>query len=138
MMSFAVAYTKLIGVVFTLIAATMLVVPAQNLQQDGVAFDTFPVAGKAEVRAYYCGTAAVVSYVCFCCELSVAMRAIQIVLGGFWSARVVGYCVDGIDTNPDLRFHQHLVFSLEVLGCAIATCFLTVLGTAMKDGVKRL
>ena len=56
LMVLASAYTKLLGAVFAVIAAIMLINPASNLSQDGVMFDSFPVGGKAEVRAYYVGT----------------------------------------------------------------------------------
>ena len=56
MMVLASAYTKFLGAVFAVIAAIMLINPASNLAQDGVMFDSFPVGGKAEVRAYYVGT----------------------------------------------------------------------------------
>ena len=136
MTSLALAYTKLLGAVFAAIATTMLVAPAFNLEQDGVMFDAFPVAGKAEVRAYYVGTALAVSWACLCCELPVALKAIQVVLGGFWGSRVVGYALDGADANAALRLHQHAVFGVEVLGCAIATYFLAA-GGGTKAGAKR-
>ena len=124
MRSLAIAYIKLVGVAFALIATTMLVAPARNLQVDGISFDTFPVAGRAEVQAYYVGTAATISYICFFCDLSIALKAIQLVLGGFWGCRVVAYALEGADTDPGLRFHQHTVFGLEILGSAVATYLL--------------
>ena len=66
MTSLALAYTKLLGAVFAAVATIMLVAPAFNLAQDGVMFDAFPVAGKAEVRAYYVGTALAVSWAPVC------------------------------------------------------------------------
>ena len=68
MMVLASAYTKFLGAVFAVIAAIMLINPASNLAQDGVMFDSFPVGGKAEVRAYYVGTGTyVLSVVGHCC-----------------------------------------------------------------------
>ena len=69
MMVLASAYTKFLGAVFAVIAAIMLINPASNLAQDGVMFDSFPVGGKAEVRAYYVGTGTyVLSVVGHCCH----------------------------------------------------------------------
>jgi hypothetical protein len=133
----AKAYTNLLGVVFAAIATVMIFAPEQNLDQDGVKFDQFPVAGKAEVRAYYCGTAACISYVCFFTELPVALKAIQVALGGFWGSRVVGYALDGVDSNADRRFHQHAVFGFEVLGCFVATYFLWAACGGAKPDAKR-
>ena len=63
-----------------------------------------------------------------------ALKAIQVVLGGFWGSRVVGYALDGVDADPALRFHQHAVFGFEVLGCAIATIFLWTTARDMDAG----
>jgi hypothetical protein len=147
--SLALAFIKTLGAAFAAVSAIMLVAPAFNLQQDGVIFDAFPVAGKAEVRAYYVGTALTVSWACLCCELHVALKAIQVVLFGFWGSRVVGYALDGVDADAALRLHQHAVFFVEVFGCAIATLFLddyndaydfttTTTGGGKQAGGKRL
>ena len=144
--SLALVFIKTLGAAFAAVSAIMLVAPAFNLQQDGVPFDAFPVAGKAEVRAYYVGTALTVSWTCLCCELHVALKAIQVVLFGFWGSRVIGYALDGVDADAALRLHQHAVFCVEVLGCAVATYFLDDFNdaydftnaTMLQAGGKRL
>ena len=50
---FGSLYARMVGVVFLAIAAVMASAPGINLAQDGVHFDGLPIAGKAEVRAYY-------------------------------------------------------------------------------------
>ena len=125
MVSLTAIFTSALGVVFALIAGVMLVVPGTNLAQDGVPFASFPTAGKAEVRAYYVGTALCVSWTIVSSEAAAALRAIAVVLGGFASARVYGYAVDGVDANAALRTHQHAVFAAEVAGCAAALGLLT-------------
>jgi hypothetical protein len=47
---FAALFTKFLGVIFAVIATVMLTVPHMNLASDGVVFESFTVAGKAEVR----------------------------------------------------------------------------------------
>ena len=47
----ATVFARFIGVIFLLIAAVMLVAPGMNLAGDGIDFASFPIAGKAEVRA---------------------------------------------------------------------------------------
>ena len=64
-----------------------------------------------------------------------ALKAIKVVLGGFWGSRVVGYALDGADANAALRLHQHAVFGVE-LGCAIAT-YLLAAGGGTKASAKR-
>ena len=116
----AVAYTRIIGVVFLLIAGTMVVVPHVNLAGDGIDFASFPVAGKAEVRAYYVGTALCVARTVLVSELRSALLAVAIVLGGFAGTRVVAYALDGVDQDPGLALHQNAVFALEVFGSLTA------------------
>ncbi len=116
----AVAYTRIIGVVFLGIAGTMLVVPHVNLAGDGVDFASFPVAGKAEVRAYYVGSALCVARVVLMSELRSALLAIAVVLGGFAGARVVAYALEGVDPDPGLALHQNAVFVSEVVGSLTA------------------
>jgi len=124
MVTLTTIFTKTLGVIFALIAGVMLLVPDANLAQDGVPFASFPTAGKAEVRAYYVGTALCVSWSILSSEAVAALRAIAVVLGGFASARVYGYAVDGVDADAALRMHQHAVFIAEVAGCTMALVLL--------------
>lgn len=55
--------------------------PDKLLAQDGVDFISFPTAGKAEVRAYYVGTALCVSWCCWCASTSDALFTGAVVLG---------------------------------------------------------
>ena len=126
--SFAAVYPRAIGVVFLGIAAIMISSPATNLSADGVEFGSFPIAGKAEVRAYYFGTALAVAWTCLTSETKAALKQVAVVLGGFASARVVGYAVDGVDTNSSFRHHQHAVFALEILGSLAAGTLLRCVG----------
>ena len=129
-MALATWYARSMGVIFLDVAAVMLYHPQANLMQDGVAFDSFTVAGKAEVRAYYVGTALAVAYACISLETRLALRMVAIVLGGFASTRVVGYSLDGVDADDSFRMHQHGVFCAEVFGSLLAVCFLASLGAA--------
>ena len=130
----AKAYTSLIGGIFLLIGAIMLVAPGANLAGDGVDFASFPTAGKAEVRAYYVGTALCVAWTVLRSELRAALLAIAVVLGGFAGTRVVGYALDGVDGDEALAFHQNAVFVSEVVGCTVA---LMLLPAAARDTAKK-
>ena len=57
-----------------------------NNAQDGIDFGSFPVAGRAEVRAYYVGTALGASFVLLTCDTDTALKMTTIVLGGFAGA----------------------------------------------------
>ena len=120
MPSLATIYTKFIGGIFVAIAGFMLYHPQGNLIQDGVDFDAFPIAGRAEVRAYYVGTALAVAWACLVHDTQRALASIAIVLGGFAGARVFGYAIDGADADRGRRNHQHGVFVAELLGCSVA------------------
>lgn len=132
-MVFTNFFTRLLGVIFALIATFMLLRPQMHLLGDGIRFDTFPVCGKAEVRAYYFGTALTVSYLIFTSEQAVALHIISLVLGGFASARVLGYVQDGVDADDSLRLHQHVVFGLEVTGTLIALFLQRPLGASSNN-----
>ena len=121
-----VAFPRLIGFVFVLISIFMLVAPGANLGADGVDFGAINTAGRAEIRAYYVGTACTVAWACLTLQPPAALKAIAVVMGGFASARVVGYAVDGTDADPFFAARQHVVFGLEVLCTAIATVLLAV------------
>ena len=56
-------YKRLIAAVFALIALGNLCAPESTLGADGVPFHAFSPAARAEVRAYYFGTALCVSRV---------------------------------------------------------------------------
>lgn len=114
----AFVFTSSIAVVFAIIACYALVNPSGLLGGDGVDFESFPTAGKAEVRAYYVGTAVCVMWTVIKTKHEISLPAIAILLGTFAGARVVGYCIDGVDSNADLALHQNVVFGLEVFGCA--------------------
>ena len=74
-------YPRLLSAIFLLIASGMLMFPDKLLAQDGVDFVSFPTAGKAEVRAYYVGTALCVSWCCWCASTSDALFTGAVVLG---------------------------------------------------------
>jgi hypothetical protein len=100
MVQLAAMYTNFLGCIFAIIAFVMLVAPGINLAQDGISFDSFTIAGKAEVRAYYVGTALCISWMCITSKVNVGLQAIAIVLGGFASSRLVTYYLDGVDPDP--------------------------------------
>eukprot|EP00656_Telonema_subtile_P058442 TRINITY_DN9899_c0_g1_i1.p1 TRINITY_DN9899_c0_g1~~TRINITY_DN9899_c0_g1_i1.p1 ORF type:complete len:140 (+),score=25.70 TRINITY_DN9899_c0_g1_i1:151-570(+) len=125
-------YPRLIAGVFLTIALTMSIAPQFNLSQDGIDFDGLTVAGRAEVRAYYVGTAMCVSLVCLCAPKRTALQAIAVVLGGFAASRVLSYALDGVDTDAGFRLHQHAVFGMEILGCATALVLLQVARPELK------
>jgi hypothetical protein len=127
-------YAKCIGIVFIGIAGFMLYSPQGNLIQDGVDFDAFPIAGRAEVRAYYVGTALAVAWACLTHDTQRALQSIAIVLGGFAGTRCFGYAIDGADADHGRRNHQHGVFVAEVLGCSVAG--LLLLRSGSKKGAK--
>merc|ERR1712032_9133 len=96
--------------------------------QDGVDITTFTVAGRAEVRAYYVGTALCVAFATWSLETHNALKASAIVLGGFASSRVLTYCLDGTDPDPGYRLHQHAVFAAEIAGTLMALLMMRLLG----------
>ena len=116
-------YTRFVGVVFFCIAAIMLVHPQANLSADGIDINSLPVAGRAEVRAWYVGTALTTSWTISTLDTRAALQAIAIVLGGFASSRVVTYAVEGVDANLSFALHQNMVFGLEVAG-SVTACVL--------------
>ena len=120
--------TRFLGVIFGCLALVNLLIPGQNLAQDGIDFGSFPVAGRAEVRAYYVGTALGASFVLLTCDTDTALKMTTIVLGGFAAARVYGYCLDGSDPDPALALHQHGVFVAEVVGSSLAALMLALRG----------
>ena len=120
--------TRFLGVIFGCLALVNLLIPGQNLAQDGIDFGSFPVAGRAEVRAYYSGTAIGVSFVLLSCDIGTALKMTSIVLGGFAAARVYGYFLDGADREPTLALHQHAVFIAEVVGSSLAALMLALRG----------
>ena len=120
MNSLVVWYPRFVGVCFLGIATLMAIHPQGNLMEDGVDFNSFTIAGKAEVRAYYVGTALAVAWGCCSSDTRAALQLVAIVLGGFAGTRVLGYLLDGVDPNEAFRFHQNAVFVVEVLGCLLA------------------
>ena len=120
----ATLFARGLGLIFLLVAVVMLLAPERNLASDGISFDSFTIAGRAEVRAYYFGTALALAWIMMSADLSLALQTIRVVLGGFASARVCGYAKDGVDANASLRLHQHCIFCVEVIGCATAAFFL--------------
>jgi len=113
-------YPRFVGIAFGFIAFSMLLFPAAHLGGDGISYNLQPVAGRAELRAYYFGTALCVAWVCLYSEITVALQTVALVLGGFASARVLAYLIDGVDSHRALRIRQHAVFGLEVLGSLTA------------------
>ena len=49
-MQLSTLYARFIGVIFLLIATTMLLIPHLNLAGDGIDFNAQTTAGKAEIR----------------------------------------------------------------------------------------
>ena len=47
--------------------------------------------------------------------------------GGFAWARIWGYKTDGVDKDPNLRFHQNAVFACECVGTLAALVLLASL-----------
>ena len=95
----ATLYARCIGTVFLGIAAFMLVHPQGNLGADSIQFDEMPVAGRAEVRAYYVGTALTLGSAMTTLEAGTAVWLIRLVLGGLALTRVVAYAIDGVDSK---------------------------------------
>ena len=119
---------RALGVIFGCLALVNLFIPDRNLAQDGVDFDSLPVAGRAEVRAYYVGTALGVSFILLSSDTGTALKMVTVVLGGFAVARGFGYILDGADANPTLALNQHAVFVAEVAGCSLAALMLALGG----------
>ena len=59
------------------------------------------------MRAWYFGTAITVGLAIVSGDTQNGLRTIATLLGGFASARVLGYVVDGVDVEPNFRAHQH-------------------------------
>ena len=69
--------TRFLSVIFVLIASAMIFVPRVNLMQDGVDITTLTVAGRAEVRAYYVGTALCVAFAIWSLDTHHALKAVR-------------------------------------------------------------
>lgn len=117
-------FIKVLGIAFLCVACINLFFPAWNFAADGLDFDSLGVAARAELRAYYVGTALTIFYICFFAEDFMALLCITIVLGAFASTRVIGYLIEGSDADDGFRRHQHGVFFCEVLGFCVALLFL--------------
>ena len=113
-----------LGLVFIVVAFVSLFMPSMNLAGHGLDFDSFNVAGRAEVRAYYFGTALSVAGVLCFCPARLALMMMLAVLGGFSSARILGYVVDGVDADPKLQVVQHTMFGAELVGTIVAAALL--------------
>ena len=109
-------YLRLLSVVFFMLAIGMLLIPDKNLASDGLRFNDFTVAGRAELRSYYSGTALAVSHALRTSPPRLGLQTALCVLGGFASARAYGYAIDGVDQHSGFRLHQHAVFFAELLG----------------------
>ena len=109
----------------------MVFIPSVHLAGDGIKFNELNLAGRAEIRAYYVGTALCISFACWYLPTDLSLRAIAVVLGGFASSRVLSYYQDGVDSVESLRNHQNLVFTAEVIG-TIVTVFLIISKTKSK------
>ena len=95
------------------------------------------VAGRAEIRAYYTGTALAIGSVLLSAEVRTALRTVAFVLGGFAGSRMLSYTIDGVDSDPSYRLHQHGVFVGECLGTLTAAALLAMQPTAKSDAAKR-
>ena len=73
--------TRFLSAIFILIALAMIFIPRANLMQDGVDIAKFNVAGRAEVRAYYVGTALCVAFAIWSLETHDALKAVRGVCG---------------------------------------------------------
>eukprot|EP00658_Telonema_sp_P-2_P011862 TRINITY_DN14537_c0_g1_i2.p1 TRINITY_DN14537_c0_g1~~TRINITY_DN14537_c0_g1_i2.p1 ORF type:complete len:189 (+),score=56.72 TRINITY_DN14537_c0_g1_i2:76-642(+) len=113
-------YPRVVGTVFLAIAVQMVACPAMMLGQDGVQFNEMNVAARAEVRAYYVGTALCIAAGLLALPANQALRGVGMVLGCFAGSRVLSYASDGIDSDEGFRLHQHCVFAAEVLGTVVA------------------
>ena len=58
-------------------------------------------------------------------------------LGGFASSRVLTYCLDGVDPDSDLRWHQHAVFTSEVVGTLLALVMMFLLSKQKRKNKER-
>lgn len=123
-MDLGAMFARCLGTIFLSIAAIMLVHPQGNLGADGIEFEGMPVAGRAEIRAYYVGTAVALGSAMLRLETRAALEMIVTVLGAFAITRVVAYKLDGVDATTPLRRHQHAVFALEVVGTVTASLLL--------------
>lgn len=108
------------GCLFGVIALAMALVPAEMLASNGIDFNSLPVAGRAELRAYYVGTALFVAWICATLDVAHSLRAVAILLGTFVATRALGYWVDGVDPDPTLRTQQHGTCCAELIGCIAA------------------
>ena len=136
--SLAKASQVVLSLIFLAIAVANLVVPQTTFASDGIDFASVPPAGRAELRAYYVGTAFVIAWFTFTSPLRTAVTAQAIVLGGFASTRVVVYAQEGQDTDPGLRFSQHAVFASECMGAALMLFLRSALPPAKKAPPQRL
>ena len=144
----ATHYPTFIGCIFLALCLWVLLAPQALFIQDGLIdtfthpptyslthsfihshlglnFDAQKIAARAELRAWYTGTALVVAYQLLKGSSDRdGLITVAVVLGGFAGARVIGYARDGADTNKKRRLHQHAVFFSEVLGTCTALLLL--------------
>ena len=131
-------FCAVVGVAFGAIGVCQLLgLTASLLRADGIIFESLPVAGRAEIRAYYCGTGLALCYLCLLAPRHLSLSFISVILGGFAAARLCGYWWEGSDPEPQLRLHQHTVFALEVMGCVAARAFLGALPSELGGKVRK-
>lgn len=113
----ALYYTRVIGAVFTIIFLRTIIFPHATLSPIGVDYNSQSLPGRAELRAYYAGTALIVVGGMLHQDIKVRVKLflIQCLLGGFACARVVGYCIEG---GGD--FGADCIFVIEVIGATVA------------------
>ena len=121
--------------VYALIAILMMFAPFVSMEGNGIDWFSLAIAGRAELRAYYFGTALALSYCCWDNNRLKALKVVALSMGCFALARFYSYVIDGVDTDAVRALSQHVFTGLEALACAIASGLILVLG---EDGWKQL
>ena len=129
-----------LGCVFAGVAIQMLVVPQHCLTPVGVDYSSQGVAGRAELRAYYLGSALCISASFFKSLLHPSADGLRwalvqgaLVLGGFASSRVASYVQEGPDP---LQRAADVTFVVEVIGTVVALVLLCTIPPNGKSSQK--
>mmetsp|Transcript_17085 Transcript_17085/g.35179 ORF Transcript_17085/g.35179 Transcript_17085/m.35179 type:complete len:141 (+) Transcript_17085:49-471(+) len=114
------SYINLMGTVFLIIFGRVILFPQQTLKDVGVDFTSQTITGRAELRAWYAGTALTLAALIFDGRVLVdtKLKAIGYCLSGFIIGRLVNYNSLGRDPN---EISGEIVISLEIVGLVAST-----------------
>lgn len=126
--------------VFLTIFLRMLYNPQGALVDLGSDYDSEGVAGRAERRAYYAGSALCVAWATFpgldaSTNVLGSLLSVRLVIGGFVLGRLVGYLVDGRDQTTTAADAVFILEFVDLLATQVCLLWLRKSGHMMGKDV---